>query len=541
MLNIMLVDDDFPVLEYLLQAVPWCSLGMQVQGCYENGLKALAAAEEQLPDILITDIGMPHMNGLELIQKMKELQPRLKVAILSCHNEFSYAQQAVRLQVDDYILKETIEIESVVALLQKLAAQLKEMDKESGRINRLQQMKNESAYLLMDKFMNALLYHPPLFPERLAEQAKDNGIDFSRTAYIPVVCIIDRYEEAKKRFVSADNFTFAIGNVIEELTQGPEKVAIFRHSSGKVILLFPADYMKHRHYGVYEREQMLGNIQRALTKFLRIHVSFVIGGEAGDEIMLRESILQLLAHAVEARFYSKPGVLICTRPAQYSSEDLYIHYATALNQFIQIAIEQAADRVGAVISCWADFIAGKLYEPKTVREWFLKIMMDLQLKFKSLQHFRSDYTLEVLHQSVLNAESLDQLLEMVASVLNSTFPVMDKVYMQNQRKEITDAQLYVMRAISRRVTQEEVADYLHLNPSYFSRLFKKETGETFVEFTTRTKMEKAKELIDQTASTVEELAEKLGYDNKSYFLKCFKAFTGFTPSEYARKQRSNQI
>ena len=167
--------------------------------------------------------------------------------------------------------------------------------------------------------------------------------------------------------------------------------------------------------------------------------------------------------------------------------------------------------------------------------------MDLQLKFKSLQHFRSDYTLEVLHQSVLSAESLDQLLEMVASVLRSTFPVMDQVNQQHQRKEITEAQLYVIRSLGRRVSQEEVSDYLHLNPSYFSRLYKKETGETFMEFTTRTKMEKAKELIDQTSSTVEELAEKLGYENKSYFLKCFKAFTGFTPSEYARKQRGNYV
>ena len=244
MLKIMLVDDDYPVLEFLKQEVSWDVLGMKVQGCYISSVKALAAAEEEPPDILITDIGMPHMNGLELIERMKELQPRLKVAILSCHNEFSYAQQAVKLQVDDYILKETIEIDAIELLLKKIANQLEEMDIESSKVKRLQQMKNESTYMLMDKFMNSLLYHPALFPERITEQAKEHGIDFAENNYIPVVCIVDRYEETKKKFVSVDNFTFAIGNIIEELTQGSEKVTIFRHASGKVLLLFPADLLR---------------------------------------------------------------------------------------------------------------------------------------------------------------------------------------------------------------------------------------------------------------------------------------------------------
>jgi len=541
MLKIMLVDDDYPVLEYLIKAVSWESLGMEVQGCYENGLKALAAAEKDLPDILITDIGMPHMDGLELIQKLKELHPHLKVAILSCHNEFAYAQQAVKLQVDDYILKESIEIEEVEQLLQSLANQLKELNVESGRVNRLQQIKNETAYLLKDKFMHALLYHPPLFPERLSEQAKDSGIDFSKHTYLPILCMIDRYEEMKKKFVSVDNFMFAIANVIEELTEGPEKAAIFRHSSGKVILLFPSDSMKYSNNWTHEWEAILGSIQRSLCKFLRINVTFSIGQKAINEIMLRENILKLLEKAEEARFYTEPGVIICTRPIEYSSEDLYIHYSTALNQFIEVAIEHDANRVESVIHYWEGYISSKLYKPKVVREWFLKIMMDLQLKFKSLQHFRSVYTLEVLHQSILNAESFDLLLEMVASVLNNTLPVMDQVYLNTQRKEITEAKLYVLRSLGRKVSQEEVADFLHLNPSYFCRLFKRETGETFIEFTIRTKMEKAKELIDQTTGTVEELAKKLGYENKSYFLKSFKAFTGLTPSEYAGKQRDIQM
>ncbi|MFD0960913.1 response regulator transcription factor [Paenibacillus chungangensis] len=526
--NIMLVDDDYPVLEYLMQAVPWESLGMKVQGCYESGAKALEAAKTSLPDILITDIGMPHMNGLELIRKMKELHPKLKVAILSCHNEFTYAQQAVRLQVDDYILKETIEIDEVVQLLLKLADQVEEQHSESWS---LQQIKNESASVLRDRFLQSLLYSPLLFPERLSDQAKDYGIHLDKDAYVPVLCLIERYEDTWKRFVSEDNFNFVINNVIEELTEESRNASLFRHSKGRLLLFFPLQgAMNHW-------EKILKDIQRALYKHLLVSVTLLVGQDARDVTTLKERVLKLLKEAEEFRFYSKSRVIARFCKPDYSSEDLYVHYSRALNQFKQIAIEQAASQVDTVTRYWADFISRERYHPRIVREWFLKIMMDLQLKFKSLQHFRSDYTIEVLHQSILEAETLDQLLEMVVTILNSTFPVMDQISQQNQRKEITEAQLYVMRSLGRRVTQEEVADYLHLNPSYFSRLFKKETGETFVVYTTRMKMEKAKELIDQTTSTVEELAEKLGYENKSYFLKCFKNFTGLTPSEYAGRTK----
>ena len=91
---------------------------------------------------------------------------------------------------------------------------------------------------------------------------------------------------------------------------------------------------------------------------------------------------------------------------------------------------------------------------------------------------------------------------------------------------------YVSLNLGRRISLEEVAARLHLNPSYFSRLFKKETGMTFIEYVTRLKMERAKELLDQTPLSVGEICERLGYDNQSYFIKTFKAHAGSTPLEY---------
>lgn len=535
MLNVMLVDDDYPVLEFLRKAVPWESLHMQVCGVYENGVKALEAAKVSPPDILITDIGMPYMNGLELIERVREHCPHLKVAILSCHNEFVYAQQAVKLNVNDYILKETIEIESMVQMLRKFAEQLEDMQTASRKVERLQQIAKESRSAIRDQFFNNFLYHPLLLTEQMTDQAHEYGIRFDSYAYIPVICCIDHLADTRKRFVSMDSLLFAIENVIEEVIWEPSSIVIFRPSSERLLLLFPIHKSKEAVNSSGEIDATLRTIMRSLLHYLSISVTLLIGQNGQDSRSIRERMVELLKHAEEARFYEGSGVIAKYNLMTYTTEDLFTHYATALEELKQVVLGQAADRVESVSGSWTDWIIGKRYQPRMVKEWFLKIMLDLQLKFKSLQNFQSDYSLEVLHQSVLEAETIEQLREMMVVFLHGMFPMMENIFKQPQRKEIIEAQLYVLRSLHRRVTQEEIAEHLHLNPSYFSRLFKRETGETFVEFVTRAKMEKAKELMDQTDSTVEELAELLGYENKSYFLKCFKSYSGLTPSEYSGK------
>lgn len=99
MYNVMLVDDDYPVIELLSETIPWEEMGLRLMGSYDNGLSAWEFAKTQPPDILITDIGMPRMNGLELSERIREVKPDVRIAILSCHSEFHYAQQAMRLSI----------------------------------------------------------------------------------------------------------------------------------------------------------------------------------------------------------------------------------------------------------------------------------------------------------------------------------------------------------------------------------------------------------------------------------------------------------
>lgn len=122
--EVVLVDDDVIVIEFLKKVIPWQEYGFQVVASFQDSSEALAFMQENPFDVLITDIGMPKLNGIELIKHLKKSEINSYNVILSCHDEFSFAQQAIKLEAYDYILKESMEETNIIALLERLKNKL---------------------------------------------------------------------------------------------------------------------------------------------------------------------------------------------------------------------------------------------------------------------------------------------------------------------------------------------------------------------------------------------------------------------------------
>jgi two-component system, response regulator YesN len=172
-----------------------------------------------------------------------------------------------------------------------------------------------------------------------------------------------------------------------------------------------------------------------------------------------------------------------------------------------------------------------------VKDWVLKLLLDAKLKLQSILHNRPVQSIDVNHNELLEIDSLTELREWLISHCLAAVTAADQKAGQSRRTEVAEACQFVSLHLDRKISLEEVAEHLFMNPSYFSRLFKKETGETFIEYVTRIKMYRAKELLDQTGASVGKICETLGYDNQSYFIKLFKSFAGVTPVEYRSQQK----
>ena len=534
MYKVMLVDDDYPVLELLSEAIRWEELGLLLTGCCENGAAALEAAERDMPDILVTDIGMPKMDGLELIRRLKERNPGLRAAILSCHSEFEYAKRAMQLQVQDYIVKDTLHPNDLVPVLERLAGGLDEERQLDLEQHRLQRIVDRSRDAMRERWARGFVEQPLLREEAWRSELESFGLPAEGRSVLPVIAFLDDFRLARRRFVSDDVLRFAVTNVIDEVarTAGAE-AAVFPFSAKEWLVLhsFRPTLAVN---GYDEARRLLERMQDALRRALKLSMSFLVGelGASGEGV--RQSARTLLASDGQ-RFYMKRGEIASVRPLACGEGDLFALYDEAIEAFREGVIKRDAERLKAMSAEWTDVIRRRVYPPEAVKDWALKLLLDIRLKHQSLHFFRHAQSADCLHKDAADIGSLLELHDWLTAQLLSAVESVKETGGRTQRKEVVDAYEYVSLHLDQRIGLEEVAEHLHLNPSYFSRLFKRETGETFIEYVIRTKMERAKRMLDETAHSVAKICELLGYDNQSYFIKLFKGYAGMTPMDYRNR------
>ncbi|MFD0675799.1 MULTISPECIES: response regulator transcription factor [unclassified Paenibacillus] len=532
MYKVMLVDDDYPVLEYLSQVIPWNELDLQLYGMYENPLEALEHAKSEMPDILITDIGMPQISGIELIRQLKALNGELCTIILSCYNDFQYAQQAVKLNVQDYVLKESITPDTIAFQLRQLCGRLDELSENRKQRHQLEHIVNDNKAELKQKFLLGTLNNPIWHLEEWLNVIKQYGIDFDANPYMLVLYTIERHTQTKKNLnMSDDMLLYALENVMDEVL-GPVKGSVsFRYSIKSGFMLIPCRLtLKENGYSlVYDT---IKKVQESLNKYLRVEASFYVGDRCSHPMELKANLLKLL-HTWDHRFYLPEGFIGAITEEEFTKADLFTYFLQALEEMKQLILHEDAQGLEEAAARWMSFVEKERFPPEMIKEWVLKLLLDMRVKFKSLQKFQTNYSVEVLHSTMSEIEHTNQLQSWMLVHLHEMLEQMGTIFKQSKRGEISKAQRYVEEHLHQKITLEEVADYLHLNSSYFSRLYKKETGLTFIEYVIQTKMNKAKELLDNTDKTVEEISYLLGYDNKRYFIQLFKNEMGVPPLAYS--------
>ncbi|MBT2290778.1 response regulator [Paenibacillus albidus] len=533
MYSVMLVDDDYPVLELLSGAIQWETLGFRLMGTHENGHSAWEHAQQEMPDILITDIGMPRMNGLELSARIKEQKPCVRIAILSCHNEFQYAQAAMRLNVQDYLLKDALDPEDLVQLLCRFKETLDEETRAGWENTRMKHLVVESRELRKEQNIKNFIHQPLLSPEKWRSEAEEYGLFAGGEACLPVMVYLEDYHQVKYRFSSDQTLHFAISNVMNEVLDGLKPRALHvGYTAQDSFLLF--SYKPGLKYNIYaEAADSLKLIQSTLFKVLKLHMSFIIGEGCDSPERLKQQLNHLLGGG-EQRFYLQQGEIVRSKPvvSEAGSPSLFAYYDQASSELREVLLGRHPAQAREVSEKWIALIRRDKYPPEMVKDWTLKLLLDLKLKLHSLQSVRPAYSADTLHKEIVELDSLPALQEWLNKHLESAAAAKGAGAGASKRAEVTEACQYVSLRLGSRISLDEVADHLHLNASYFSRLFKKETGSTFIEYVTRLKMERAKELLDGTPCTVGEICEQLGYDNQSYFIKTFKTHAGVTPAEY---------
>ena len=546
MYKLLLVDDEEDVREGVFQEIDWNKCGFEVVGKAENGKEALDLVERMPPDVVVTDIKMPFMDGLKLSELVKEKFPTTKIIILSGFDEFEYAHKAVKLHIDEYVLK-PFSSQELAEVLVKVKSKIDEEIAEKENITTLKEHYRRSLPVLKEAFLTSLITRKQLQKE-VFERCRNYGIDLNGNGFVTGVLSVDSAysnlsstEASEKEdvdysasslLVDKELTLFAVLNIAEEIVEKHKLGLVFLYN-GYVVVIASSPQK--------ENALVLGNvlpafeeIRLSIEKFLRITITTGIGTVVTDVTQLSYSFEDAVS-ALDYRLIHGSNRIICIDDVE--------------NRFMEkLRFDEMKEH--KLIQCLK---MGTTEEIKETVESLFEELLDNNISLKDYQV----YLLEILTCILKAASNTDIDMD---EVFGANYNLLSDIYRFNNLNEaksrITDRCILVMKCIAtdrqstvkdlvekaREYTRKhfresdisinKVCGFLHISTGYFSSLFKKETGMTFVNYLVHIRMEAAKELLRTTDLKAFEIAERVGYSEANYFSYSFKKNFGISPSDY---------
>ncbi|ASA20123.1 response regulator transcription factor [Paenibacillus donghaensis] len=513
MQKVLLVDDEFIILDGISSVIDWESLGTVLTGTAQNSVEALEMIEQNPPDIMITDIRMPGMDGLELVAKVSELYPQISFIVLTGFSEFNYAKTAMQYGVKHYLLKPCSE-ESLNEALAELVQEREEREQQENFIMSIKYGLERVMPHAKEQFLKEFVTNKTYGVKEWQYFGDLFGFSFqSQTVRLLLVEIEGAHEY---------EHLFAVRNIAEDIFQNP----ILSSTVGRRVLLLMED-------GLTEPELFtrIDTIRETFMKYYHIDLTASLS-EAGELSQARRLYTQTV-ECLNHRFYLGEGSLITEKDISAPDDGQEIELQMDQERMILLIKaghwEDAEEELRALLLSLSEL---RCNIAKT-KSYLIQIFMEI---IRLCEQERMQVYMDKL-PGVIETSTLQSFQQFVLDIAKE---VTLERYARNRCKQsqmvITMKQLVQTRYRDETLTLQTIANEMYMNPDYVGKMFKKETGDRFTNYMMTYRIQKALERIEQEEScTITNLAEESGFgDNVSYFSKMFKKHTGFSPSEYKR-------
>lgn len=536
--RILLVDDEEEVRKSIIKKIDWNSTGFQVVGDAENGEDALEKIEALEPDLIITDIRMPYMDGLSLAERIRQKYPSMKIVIFSGYDDFEYAKQAIKLNVTEYILK-PVNVEEMTAILVRIKANLDQEIEQKRNVRLLRENYVKSLPILKEQFLNDLVSRPldeALTEARLGEY--DIPLSGARK-WVAAAIDIERPatpEGSLPIHREKDLIPISVMQIVEEKLASYCRSAIFTlaGSMESELAVIAAIDGENSQTGLID---VLGDICKEVRKILEIPITIGVGHGC---LKLTE-VFHSYQDAVNALGY---------KAIVGGGSTIYINDVEPVSRGkLQFDGKDEAELTAAV----------KFGPEEKIREMVRRLtgkMNDAKVHFRQCQAYMLGisncliqlsqmYDLDLGHVFERGSERGDgytlvpkfQKTEEFAQWLLSAALSMNQAMSQERdnttKQVIQEARQYILDNYQDpELSVEKICRHLHMSPAYFSTLFKRETGQAYIAYLTELRLNKAVELLNKTDDKTYVIAAKVGYQEQNYFSYVFKKRFGISPTRF---------
>jgi two-component system response regulator YesN len=535
MYKVIIVDDEAVVRIGLKNTINWNEHGFELVGDYANGREAWEAVEKHKPELVISDISMPFMDGLELAGLISAQFPYIKMIILTGFDEFEYAQQAIRLKVSDFILK-PITAREIRSLLDRVKAEMDEETKHREDLGRLNSQLSQSLPLLKERFLERLVA-VGLSKAEIEERFAYFGLPPASPLYLVLIVDIDDFGDRELNSYEHDVefLRFAAFDIFKEMLEG-DNVMLFRTREERMVAIISGQENESLLYEqAFSRAE---EVRYQIEKYLKFTVTIGIGRACSYVEQLPLSYKSALS-VLDYRFLlGKNRVLSIldmegkpTIPLPPNLDwDRKLASAVKTGS-LQDAYQLIENGVAELKTSLAPIEACFLHMQKVV----LALMNSIQELVVHDQEASFDRQMKLM--DVYSFKTLDEIEIWLKEVVRSVMTTIAESRSHFTNMQIHRAVEYIdTNYANDKMSLQDLCRHVLMSTSYFSLVFKQHTGETFIEYLTGVRIATAKELLHNTTLKFYEIAEQVGYKDPNYFSILFKKHTGMTPKDYREKQ-----
>ncbi len=529
-LKVMIVDDEW-IIRDGLKSFPWHEFNCEVVGEAEDGTEGILHAKVLKPDIILSDIKMAGMDGLTFASEIKKLDPDVEIVLLTGHDNFQYAQAAIKTGIYDYLLKPT-NFQEMKQVIHQLSEKIRHDRDRIQRMNDLSAKYSKSLPLLAGKLTADLLYGRMNGPEDMMHKLSLFDIRIESFVVMSVRLNTDSLHPIELRL---DDWMidFGVDNICKELFE--RSCTRVLSSPGRYtydyLLLFPSSAQEYDIQALCIKT--CERIQKAVKEFINVEICFGVSRLGRDLTKIYQAYQQASQSCQRGYYFDRSSILFALDLESHDHPQFELN-DSAIESLIEACFahhQTDSNRSWDLIQ----FQATKSQDITSVKSSLFRLVMATFRYLEKVNLISSPAQYDLLHRglaAIEHSSTIEEALTGVRAYVEAAAEQNDQSC-SNYHQEIIGKILdYIARQYSRDLSLDVLSEEFKLSGAYISRLIRKHTGKSFMDILTDIRMEKARELILKGDARIYEVAGSVGYHDLSYFSQVFKKKYGLSPKEY---------
>lgn len=524
MYTLLVVDDEALIREAITSIIDWESLGFTTIFQAEDGLEALEICRSDKIDLVLTDIVMPFMDGMELTRVLHDEFPQIHIVILTGHEEFEYAKEAIDMSVKNYILKPV----GAKTLYSKMEAICKEFRIKATKEEYLSKMRTQvrqSIPVLREKFLYSLVCSQYNKMPNIEQRIQSLEIPLHSTKYL--IGVVDT--DISQADLDMELYFFTLQNITND-TVGRQH-CIFDNNE-QIIIIFNLDFYEDDAHDIALKT--LDVLIKAIQSVMKIQVTCAVGSEVDSYEDLYYSYIEA-NQALDFRYSLGENKVYDIADLDYLDHSFFYPYEDIKQVVYQIKtgnmqqIREAVEHLSGVL------VDRKNLSKVNIKMVFMELLNSILKEFSAVKNGKDDIWKagSSIYTSLDQDDSLHKVKERIIEFAIQVAEMLSKVQINSGQVTVDKVKKFVDANYSlEECSLSMAADNAGVSAGYLSALFKKLVGVKFIEYLTNVRMEQARLLLKTTDLKHYEVAYEVGYANPHYFSVAFKKHVGVSPSEF---------